>query len=177
MSLLRKLCRYDQILEVCEQVLRIDPDHVTTYSIQGDTFFELRRYAEALAAYESAIRIYSKHFKSQNLPAYIGKGAALESLGREEEAQIAFQIALAGYDRSIRTNPNKNVIAYNGKGRALYKLKRFEEALEIYEQSINLEKNNPVAYHGTGLVLESLARSEEAQKAFQIARQLGYESG
>lgn len=176
LNILRKLGRYDQILEVCEQVLRIDPNHVTTYSIQGDTFFELRRYAEALAAYESAIRIYSKHFQSQNLPAYLGKGAALESLGREGEAQIAFQIALAGYNRSIKTNPNKNVIAYNGKGRALYKLKRFEEALEICEQSINLEKNNPIAYHSTGRILESLGREEEAQIAFQIARQLGYKS-
>jgi tetratricopeptide (TPR) repeat protein len=177
LMLLRKLHRYDQILEVCEQVLLIDSNHVTTYSIQGDTFCELRRYAEALAAYESAIRIYSKHFQSQNLPAYIGKGAALESLGREEEARIAFQIALAGYDRLLRTGPNKNVFDYNGKAEALYKLKRFEEALEIYEQSLNLEKNNPVACHGTGLVLESLGRQEEAQKAFQIARQLGYESG
>lgn len=52
---------------------------------EGNALFDLKRYEEALAAHEQAIRLDPNYAL-----AYYGKGVALESLGKKTEAQQAY---------------------------------------------------------------------------------------
>src|SRR2546421_3382968 len=73
---------------------------------EGNTLYNLKRYAERLAACEQAIRL-DPNFA----PAYYNKGSALMELKRYQEA-------LAAYEQPIRLDPN-DANAYNYKGNAL----------------------------------------------------------
>ena len=63
----------------------------------------LKRYEEAIAAYEQAIRLDPNYAS-----AYNNKGTALNDLKRYEEA-------IAAYEQAIRLDPNYT-FAYNNKG-------------------------------------------------------------
>jgi len=127
--------------------------------IEGAILMNLRRYEEALAAYEQAIRLDPNFAR-----AYNGKGLTLNSLKRYEEA-------IAAFEQAIRLDPN-NAEAYNFKGIALNSLKRYEEALAALEQAIRLDPNNALVYSFKGLTLYDLKRNQEAEQAFEKARQL-----
>ena len=126
---------------------------------EGNALNGLKRYEEALAAYEQAIRLDPNYTY-----AYYGKGNALSDLKRYEEA-------LAAYEQAIRLDPD-DADYYHNKGIALNELKRHEEALAAYEQAIRLDPNYTYAYYGKGFVLNELKRYKEAEQAFEKARQL-----
>ncbi len=164
---------------------------------EGNTLRGLKRYQEALAAYEQAIRLDPNY-----APAYKGKGNALHDLKRYQEALVAYeqaihldpnlalaynnkgvalhdlkryQEALVAYEQAIHLDPNL-ALAYRNTGNTLRNLKRYQEALVAYEQAIHLDPNYAPAYNNKGLVLEALGKNKEAQQAFERARQLGYSS-
>jgi tetratricopeptide (TPR) repeat protein len=100
---------------------------------EGSVLINLKRYEEALAACEQAIRL-----DPNDARAYTGKGLALRNLKRHEEALVA-------YDQAIRLDPT-NTDAYTGKGLALGNLKRHEEALAAFDQALRLDPNDARAY-------------------------------
>lgn len=89
---------------------------------EGSSHYEAGRYAEAVAAYDQAIR-----FDPNNAGAYFLKGNALSALRSYEEAILA-------YDRAIQLAPNV-ADAYNAKGRVLEQLGRTAEAQQVYADS------------------------------------------
>jgi len=92
---------------------------------EGKRLRNRKRYEEALAAYEQAIRI-----DPNNALAYSNKGYILYELKMYEEA-------LAAYDQVIRLDPNYAFV-YHNKGNALYGLNRKEEAQQAYEKDRQL---------------------------------------
>ena len=161
--------RDEAFQDVVAEISRITKDLLTPLKTkedwldEGKTFDSLKRYEEALAAFEQVIRL-----DTYDADAYNYKGNALNHLKRYEEA-------LAAYEQAIRLNPN-STIAYSNKGNALYKLDRNQEALAAFEQTIRLNPNHAQAYHNKGVALNDLKHYEEAEQAFAKARQLGYES-
>ncbi len=162
---------------------------------EGKALYDQKRYADALTAFEQAIRL-----EPNNATYYFNKGVALNDLKQYKEALAAYEQAvrlepnnatyyhgkgialnnlkrypeaLAAYDQAIRLNPNK-ANYYQGKGLALHKLYRYPEALAAYEQAIRLDPNNAIAYQSKGLTLDKLGRKTEAQQAYEKAKQLGY---
>jgi Flp pilus assembly protein TadD len=162
---------------------------------EGKTLRNLKRYEEALAAFEQAIRLDPNHAVYYN-----EKGLALYDLKRYEEALAAFEQAirldpnhstyhnnkgntlnilkryeeaLIAFEQAIRSNPD-NAVQHNEKGLALYVLKRYEEALIAFEQAINLDPNHATYHDNKGNTLRNLKRYEEAEKTFQKASQLRY---
>src|SRR5260221_36398 len=123
---------------------------------EGNVLYGLKRYGEALAAYDQAIRL------DPNLAmAYVNKGNVLSDLKHYGEA-------LAAYDQAIRLDPNL-AMAYVNKGRALNELKRYGEALAILDQAIGLDPNNAFAYATKGYALNGLNRYWEALAAYDQA--------
>src|SRR5260370_689078 len=126
---------------------------------EGTTLHDLKRYEEALAAFEQAIRLDSNYAH-----AHYNKGYTLNDLKRYEEA-------LAASEHASRLNPN-HTDDYNNKGNTLRDLKRYEEALAAFEQAIRLDPNYTHAYNGKGNTLRDLKRYKEADQASEKARQL-----
>src|SRR5260221_721836 len=126
---------------------------------EGNALNGLKRYEEALAAYEQAIRLDPNYTY-----AYLFKGNALSDLKRYEEA-------LAAYEQAIRLDPDHTYYYYS-KGNALSDLKRYEEALAAYEQAIHLDPDDADYYHNKGNALSDLKRYEEALAAYEQAIRL-----
>jgi tetratricopeptide (TPR) repeat protein len=77
---------------------------------------------DALAWFEQAIAL-----DGNTADAFIKKGAALERLGRLDEA-------LASYERALGLD-DSHADAYIGKGNVLNRLERYQEALVCFEQA------------------------------------------
>jgi tetratricopeptide (TPR) repeat protein len=82
---------------------------------EGSALYNLKRYEEAIAAYDQAIRL-----DPNSAMAYNNKGFALYNLKRYKEA-------IAAYDQAIRLDPNY-ALAYYNKGLALERLRKKTEA-------------------------------------------------
>lgn len=120
---------------------------------EGNSFFNVRRYADALIAFDRAI---------QRAPSFAdaheGRGSALVQLGRYAEA-------LAAYERAIELDP-QFAQAYNGKGIVLYYLKHYDEALSFHEQAIQLDPAYTDAYTAKAAVLYDMKRYADALAAY-----------
>jgi len=68
-------------LNAFEKAIQLKPDCANYYLEKADTAYLLQRHKQALHNYEQAIKLEGK-----NERAYIGKGNALQNLGRFEEA-------------------------------------------------------------------------------------------
>lgn len=123
---------------------------------KGVALHNLKRYEEALDAYNQAIRLDPNYAL-----AYTGKGSALNNLKSYEEA-------LEVCNQAIRLNPNYALTHYT-KGTVLANLKRREEALDAYNQSILLNPNYALAYHHKGIALDNLKRYKEALDVYNQA--------
>src|SRR6266700_2983448 len=74
---------YDQALQALYLSAVLDP-RPATYARMGDVYLALRRYSDAVTAYERAIAL-----DPQLAPAYASLGDALEQLGRTQDAEQA----------------------------------------------------------------------------------------
>jgi len=92
---------------------------------EGNTLRNLKRYEEALADYEQAIRL-DPNFAD----AYNSKGAILNDLKRHEEA-------LAANEQAIRLDPNIS-FAHYGKGLLLISLDNQKKLSKLTIRLVNL---------------------------------------
>ena len=93
-----------------------------------------------------------------------GRGWALHSLGRHEEA-------LAALDKVIELNPH-DTHAWGNRGRTLLTLGRHEDALASFNKVVELEPHNAQAWLFLGRALGILGHDEDALASFDKAIQL-----
>ncbi len=125
---------------------------------KGLALYDLKRYDEALAAYDRALALDPAY-----AIAWYSKGLALYALNRHDEA-------LAAYDRDRALDP-ANAVAWYSKGAALYDLKRYAEALNAYDRGF--DRNDPLDWQAHARVYRALGREAEAQEAERRAKELG----
>jgi tetratricopeptide (TPR) repeat protein len=126
-QLLSVVSRLEQRINELESGQRLLPEiaHVKT----GDLLAEGQKHLDAEAPLK-ALECFDKFLAAQpdRADAVVKRGAALEKLGRDDEA-------LAGYNRAIAMDSSL-VIAHLHKGGLLNRLRRYDEALNCYEQAL-----------------------------------------
>src|SRR5258706_4363313 len=90
------------ILPQLMRELALDPQYAKAWSNRGYALLSLKRYPEALAAYDRALAL-----DPNEVDAWSNKGLALRSLKRHSEAVVAF-------DRALALDPD-DVVALSGK--------------------------------------------------------------
>lgn len=136
------------------------PDNFATeyYNI-GQTYFDAKRYPEAVTAYRTSLSIHESHAvynslgnvyaavgelgqaKQLYLKAYAmnpSEAVSLFSIGTLFVRQQLWDSALVYYDRTLAVNP-RFAPAHLNKGLALYYLQRFAQALPELEAYVALE--------------------------------------
>ena len=126
---------------------------------EADSLQRQRRFPEAVAAYEEAVRL-----DPDLAAAHSGLGWVLFRTGRSPEAEAALREA-------IRLDPGL-VGAHRALGFVLIRLRRFPEAEAACREALRLGPDSPNAHLGLGWVLYWTGRYPEAESAFREAVRL-----
>jgi tetratricopeptide (TPR) repeat protein len=130
-------------LDFFRETLEDKPENPEIWGGIGTCLLALRRYHEALQAYEKAIS-----FGPGNSSIMSGFGEVHYKLGD-------YPRALESFETAIKLDP-ENTFAWNGKGNALCKLERYKKALEAYETLLALDYESLPARYNRGVVLSKL---------------------
>ncbi len=124
---------YQQALAAFDAALQLDPNYALAHLGRGNALYYLRRYDEALSAYEQVIRLD----RPPNVAsAYHGKGNVLLQKQRYPEA-------LAAYEQAILYAPDL-AGAYYGRSLVLLRLRRYEAALDACDQALRRDPANSI---------------------------------
>ncbi|MBD1219475.1 MAG: tetratricopeptide repeat protein [Aphanizomenon flos-aquae Clear-A1] len=145
-------------------ILSVDVSQGNTTASQwlerGNQLWRLRRYSEAIQAFEAAIKQKPKFIHL----AYYGKGLALSWSGEYPEAITALQ-------QAVKSQPDFVPAWYNLS--VVYKYSnQLDKALAAIDKAIQLQPNNPNLYNEKRAVLSDLKKYREAEAAINKAIEL-----
>lgn len=132
------------------------PHSADAHFNRGNALQRLGRHAEALASYDTALRLSPRDEQALN-----NRGVVLRELGRTAEA-------LASFDRALACRPDYPA-ALNNRGLALQALGRNEEALASFERALTLRADYAEALRNRAALLAELDRPEEALACYDRA--------
>ncbi len=168
----------------------IKSTNATDLHKRGETLLDLKRYEEALKAYNRAVELrpeYADAWKGQgntllalkqyedarnaydkaiqiqpdSWEAWIGRGNALDYLQQYREALNSFDAALKIKRDSLE--------AWNSRGNVQIKLQQYSEAIASFDKAVKLESDYSPAWYSRGWALHNLRRYEEAVKSYDKA--------
>jgi Flp pilus assembly protein TadD len=148
-------------LAYIDRQMQFGTNNEALWNERGMTLRRMKRYEEAIKAYDKAIEI-----KPDYVEAWNNKGAALSYINKQEEA-------LKYYDKAIEIKSDY-ALAWNNKGSGLADLKRYEEALKAYDKAIEIKPDYALAWNNKGRSLSYLGKNEEALKCYEKAKELGF---
>ncbi len=148
--------RDEEMLSALSEQIRFEGENASasTHNMRGVILSGLKRYEEAIKAFNEALKINSNDASS-----LYGKGIALYKLKRYEEAIKTFSKALE--------IDSEYICALYGKGKVLSKLGHNEEALTAFEEAIKFNSEYAIAHYQRGKVLSNLRKHEKALEAFE----------
>lgn len=129
------------------------------YNRQGDRYYDLEQYEEAVKSYTEAIQL-----QANNSMFYNSRGCAYDNLGE-------YNKAISDYNVAIAIGPLNAVFYYN-RGHSYDKLEEYDKAISDYTRAIELSPNNATAYNNRGSIYIVLGRTDEAISDFYKAIEL-----
>lgn len=154
---------YEQTLLVYEQILRLDPNNLTSYICKGNVLLDLERYNEAIEAYEQAseCRLVLKHAPitskdplremllheealqiydqlHQYYPSHFPPPITSERLLEHIPGEILNEKMMVYINDAIQNSPN-NPFLYHIKGNIYFQQRRYIDAIGQYERAIQLK--------------------------------------
>ena len=185
-----QLENYQAALETCDEALKYYQSY-ELWNCRGLALDSLKRYREAILAYNKAIAIESKYLWLWN-----NRGEVYTKLGE-------FENAISDFETAISFNQQQSFVPWNNLGKLYYQQQQYQEAmityqkaiavkedyipaliglgncykaeknyalaLETYEKVIQLDEHAYEAWLGKGLVEESLQRYSAAAQTYQQA--------
>jgi len=144
--------------------------YIEAWHSKGIVLGHLKRYEEALEAFEKAIEMDSKHFR-----AWYNKGVAFFYLKKYKNSLKSFKKAIRVFEHELEADEENKEIklryieAYYDKGVILYSLKRYRKALEAFEKAIEINPGYADAWSGKGAAFHDLKRYGKALEAYEKA--------
>jgi tetratricopeptide (TPR) repeat protein len=143
--------------------LRRDPGFVLAHLNRGLLHSEMGQYEPALADLRRAAEL-----GRDDAPVHLGIGVALEALARHEEADAAFETALARAAEAPKAVRVRTGWVYGFAVAARLP----DRALEAFEGALAIDPDEPQALYGRGMILMHRGCDEAALACFNRAAAL-----
>ena len=144
-----------ELIKYSEVFLKKFPESKFIYNLIGVSYFNLGKYSNAVANYNTSISLNPK-----NSEAYNNKGLCLKKMGD-------FEGALENYKLALNINPNF-LDVYNNIGNLYYELKSFKDAEKIWSDGLKVSPYNIVLLRNLGtLLFEKKGENSLAKKNFE----------
>lgn len=200
-----QIAQNDEAITALDKALEHDPANSDASYYRGRALFNLKRYQEAVAAFQLAIDLNLAEGKDEHELAavYAEMGEALRLANRIQEAKSAFkkaisarpdyQWALARYGETLRVlEKNLEAVeslqqavalkeddgwAWGALGAAKVALKKYRSALEALEKAVKYDSESSFNWGYLGALLRLVKRYEPAIEAFNRALALESNTG
>lgn len=172
---LAALERYSESFECYTKALELEPhlyeaqvglqfliDKKNEYNNKAIKLDDEGRYSEAIKYYDKAIEI-----TPNDAILYSNKGISLENKNDINEAMKTFESALE-YDAYNDVARNRLSIIYNRKGNEAHNIGQYKKAVEFYDKSLEMDRDDPIVLCNKGGSLYHNNEKEEALKIFRI---------
>jgi len=146
-------------LEKAQEMIEKNLSEADRLFLQGNKFYSEQKYAEAVAAYQEALKL-----NPQQWAYYFNLGLSYKKMGQKEEALKAFRQAQSLNPESFSANKEL--------GESLAKEGNFEEARHYYEKAVLINPEDMDAFYNLGICWLNLGELEKAVEAFEKVLQL-----
>jgi tetratricopeptide (TPR) repeat protein len=146
----------DGCVDAYTRATAIDSESVEGYYGKGWAFYNLQRYAEAVAPLRRAIELDPKHAN-----AHYHLGMVLGETGKSEEA-------IGMLKKAAKMRPEHAETHYV-IGVTLAELGRFVDAIESYREALRLRPDYAEAYFNIGVAYSELGQPEREIEAYKSA--------
>ncbi len=145
------LKNYDDSINQCYQILKIDEKNVSTLNTLGLCFLKLQKYDEA-----NTTLLKAMSFDEKNIIILNSLGRLNHQLRRSKEAENYF-------DKAITLHPNNFETLNNIAGFYLEEGK-YQKAIELYKKAEKLRPNNSILINNLAKTFMCIDEIEEAEK-------------
>ena len=145
------LKKYDESINQCYQILKIDDKNANTLNTLGLCFLQLQRYDEANKTLLKAIDL-----DNQNIVILNSLGRLNHELRKSKEAEIYF-------DKAFALNPNSFETLNNMAGFYVDE-EKYQKAIYLYKKAEKLKPNNSILINNIAKTLMCLHNADEAEK-------------
>lgn len=156
-NVLRLTKRYDESIELCNQITEADADNHDVYYCKGMGLYSKGNYQEACDCFDTAI---SHNNNLEN--SYYFKILCLLNDSKTKEALIEI-------DKAIEMNTRISDRFHDLKGDVLFDENKFEESLAEYKKAIDKNPYYAPYYYSAGKSAANLKKYDEAIKYFDLA--------
>jgi len=145
-----------QVLDSTNQLLKLFPNSLALYNIQGAAHAGLGQFDSAIDSYKQAIRI-----KPDYVEAYNNMGLALNDKGDVKAAIDSFK-------KAVKIKPDY-AEAHNNMGTTLQSKGDRDSAIDSYKQALKIKPDYAEAHNNMGLALKDRDDLEGAIESYKQA--------
>jgi tetratricopeptide (TPR) repeat protein len=120
----------------------------------GNTLFDLGKVAEAVTAYEAALKVDGQHVGS-----LVNLGSAYDELGRLDDA-------LQVYRRALEIEPNEDRTLCNIGG-VYFRKRQYEQALEHFDRALTVNPKSQLAHYNIAILFADSQIYNEAIREWE----------
>jgi tetratricopeptide (TPR) repeat protein len=170
-QLLYQSQQFAQALTVLTAALTLDPEQLQAYQLRGKVLLELKRYAEAEAAFD----VYLENGGKPQATLYLARGLARAKQDYYDGALRDFTEALEldrlGHLGVSGWHPDPEVLRYRGWAYLIFQAPKL--ALKDFDQALTINPNDADALNGRGFALAKLGQWQKALADAEQAVKLG----
>ena len=148
--------QFDMVIREIAPLLALLPQEAALHNVAGAAHAEMRRFADAITAYDASLRLQPDYDEALS-----NRAAALIELKRFDEA-------LASIDHALRIRPDF-ALGHANRGVVLKGLGRWQEALESYERACAYAPADAGNHYNRANLLRDMRRFDDAVSAYDDA--------
>jgi serine/threonine protein kinase/tetratricopeptide (TPR) repeat protein len=160
--------RYDEAEREFETAIRLNPRLFEAYYYYARTCFARGDKERAAHYYEKACLVDPDNHQAPNLLAF-----TYRCLGREDDAETWYRIALRNLDKRLELHPDDSRAVYL-KSATLIELGFHEEGLMWADKSFEADPRDPYIIYGVACSYSRVGRLEEAVDYFEKSVSCGF---